>query len=1144
MDASELTLLADDAVRLAARWRERAAAEETERERATGARLAGLLRDRDGLALAVKFVDEVARPEDTRAAATALAGLRLPDAGFLPPLDRLLLRVGARLAPLAPGLVVPLARRRLRQLVGHLVVDARDPALGHHLERARREGNRLNVNLLGEAVLGEAEAADRAARIVALLARADVDYVSVKVSALAPQVSTWDLPGTVARVAERLRPILRAAARRQPHAFVNLDMEEYRDLDVTLAVFEALLGEPEFAPLEAGIVLQAYLPDSVAAAERLVEFAHRRSEAGQAAIKIRLVKGANLAMEAVEAEVHGCPQAPYDSKADVDANYLRLVERLLRPDATSVLRLGVASHNLFDVAAAHLLAQRRDVTDRLDAEMLQGMAPAEARVVRDDVGSMVLYTPIVAPADFDVAVAYLVRRLEENAQPQNYLHAAFSTATGPDSPMARQETRFRESLAAAADTPTAPRRTGERPEVGDRFANTPDSDPALAATRAWAAEVVLGDPGEPTSPEADVTAVDAAVATALAAAAGWAADSPARRAQHLRRAARELETRRGELVAAMAAEGGKTIEQSDPEVSEAVDFARWYADSAEDLGAGHPMTDGTAFTPPRVTLVTPPWNFPVAIPIGGVLAALAAGSAVVIKPAPGVERCTEIAVEALWAAGIPDDVVQVLRAGEGDAGRRLVSHPDMDLVVLTGAVDTARLFQTWRTGRAGGPAVHAETSGKNALVITPAADLDLAVQDLVRSAFGHAGQKCSAASLGILVGSVGTSARFERQLVDTVRSLRVGWPDDLGATVGPVIEPPHGKLLRALTTLEPGERWVVEPVQLDGTGRLWRPGVRSGVRPGSFFHTTEAFGPVLGLMHAHDLEQALEWQDATRFGLTGGIHSLDDAEVATWLERVEVGNAYINRVTTGAVVGRQPFGGWKDSAVGPGAKAGGPNYVASLGSWEADGLPTLRRTPPARVRALAARLAPLVDPSEQDWLAAAVGSDAHAFATELGQVQDLAGLRSEANLLRYRSVPQLVIHCGDGARPAELARLLLAAELTGTPVRVSLAPSVSVGLEGQLSATGPGRAVLEELAGLRVVDLAAHLADAARDTRVRLLGSVGSLPDELAAMGVAAVAGPVLANGRRELLTCLREQSISRTLHRFGQVPPGARGLI
>src|SRR5690606_13634841 len=242
-------------------------------------------------------------------------------AGFLGPIDRTLLGEGALAAPLAPRLVVPLARRRLRQIVGHLVVDAHDPALAEHLARARRDGFRLNINLLGEAVLGEDEARARTERTRKLLERDDVDYVSIKVSSLVSQISTWDTAGTVERVLDRLRPLYRAAAARSPHAFVNLDMEEYRDLDLTLEVFTRLLSEPEFADLEAGIVLQAYLPDSVAALERLVAFAQQRAAAGKAGIKVRLVKGANLSMEHVEAEVHGWEQAPYATKADVDANY-------------------------------------------------------------------------------------------------------------------------------------------------------------------------------------------------------------------------------------------------------------------------------------------------------------------------------------------------------------------------------------------------------------------------------------------------------------------------------------------------------------------------------------------------------------------------------------------------------------------------------------------------------------------------------------------------------------------------------------------------------------------------------------------------------------------------------------------------------
>ena len=286
--------------------------------------------------------------------------------------------------------------------------------------------------------------------------------------------------------------------------------------------------------------------------------------------------------------------------------------------------------------------------------------------------------------------------------------------------------------------------------------------------------------------------------------------------------------------------------------------------------------------------MTPPWNFPVAIPIGGVLAALAAGSAVVVKPAPSVPGCTEVAAAAVRAAldngGAPADILQVVRADEGEVGRALVAHRDVDTVLLTGSIDTARLFASWRAAHDGGPRVYAETSGKNALVITSAADYDLAVADLVKSAFGHAGQKCSAASLVILVGSAGRSERLLRQLVDAVESVRVGWPTSLDATMGPLIEPPTGKLARALTSLEPGETWLVEPCQLDDTGRLWSPGLKDGVAPGSFLHVTECFGPVLGIMRADTLDEALALQNATPFGLTGGLHSLDEDEIEQWLD--------------------------------------------------------------------------------------------------------------------------------------------------------------------------------------------------------------------------------------------------------------------
>ncbi|TNC18444.1 aldehyde dehydrogenase family protein [Georgenia sp. 311] len=1135
--------LVEDAVALAGEWLAATEAGQRRRERARSAQLAALVSDPAGLDLAVRFVDRVARPEDRRAAARELGRLPSGSARFLGPLDRLLLGVGALVAPLAPSVVIPLARRRLRRIIGHLVVDAHDPALAAHLARAREEGFRLNINLLGEAVLGEDEARSRAERTRALLEREDVDYVSIKVSSLVSQISTWDTRGTVERVLARLRPIYRTAAARTPHAFVNLDMEEYRDLDLTLEVFTTLLSEPGLADLEAGIVLQAYLPDSVAALDRLLAFAAERAAAGHAGIKVRLVKGANLSMEKVDAELHGWAQAPYPTKADVDANYLRLVERVLRPENTGAVRLGVASHNLYDVALAHLLAERRGVGAMLDVEMLQGMAPAQARAVRATVGSVLLYTPVVAREDFDVAVSYLVRRLEENAQPQNFLRALFAAeedASGAS--LGDQEARFRASARDLTAVPTTRRRTADRPPAGDRFTSTTDSDPSLPEVRAWAAERVTAPVGEPASPVLGTRAeVDAVVARGRAAQPGWAGLPAAERAAVLRRAADELEARRGELVTLMAVEGGKTVEQSDPEVSEAVDFARYYADRALELAPGASLhTDGARFTPHVLTLVTPPWNFPVAIPAGGVLAALAAGGAVVVKPAPAVP-CTEAVVRALHAAGVPGDVLQVVRTDEGETGRALVAHDGVDAVVLTGAAETAALFSSWRAGRPGGPRVLAETSGKNTLVITPAADYDLAVADLVVSAFGHAGQKCSAASLVVLVGSAGRSRRLLRQLVDAVRSVRVGWPEDLGVTMGPVITPPEGKLRRALTELDPGERWLVEPRPLDDSGRLWSPGLKDGVAPGSFFHLTECFGPVLGIMRADTLDEALALQNATAYGLTGGLHSLDEREIDRWLDRVDVGNAYVNRHITGAIVQRQPFGGWKGSVVGPGAKAGGPNYVAQLGTWAADGLPAHTAQPGPAVLSALADYAGLLGPRERAWLARAAGSDAAALAAELGAPRDLTGLRAESDVLRYRPAP-LTVRTVPGARHVDLLRVVVAARAAGVPVDVSLDPVTSASLTALRGPDAhPG---LRRLSGHVTraesdADFLRHVHDTAR---VRVVGE-GPAADALVTElwpQVCVIGGPVLATGRRELLGVLREQAVSRTLHRFGHLPSRA----
>ena len=359
--------------------------------------------------------------------------------------------------------------------------------------------------------------------------------------------------------------------------------------------------------------------------------------------------------------------------------------------------------------------------------------------------------------------------------------------------------------------------------------------------------------------------------------------------------------------------------------------------------------------------------------------------------------------------------MQYVACPDDDVGQRLITHPDVATVVLTGSYATAQMFLGWK------PSLRllAETSGKNAIVVTEAADVDAAIRDVVRSAFGHAGQKCSAASLLILTAPVYDGGEFLARLAAAVRSVRVGEADDPATMMAPLIAPPTDPLLRGLTALDEGERWLVEPRQrvgphageaVDGiTSRRWTPGVRVGVTEGSWFHRTECFGPVLGVMRAADLAHALRLQNGTPFGLTGGIQSLDDGEIDYWLDHVEVGNAYVNRHITGAIVQRQPFGGWKRSSIGGAPKAGGPHYVHAL----------LRiAAAPVDVE----RAAASYQAAWTEWF---------AFG------RDATGLRSESNILRHVPIAGVVVRIGEDTPDGACDAAIVAARQCGVAAIVS-----------------------------------------------------------------------------------------------------------
>jgi RHH-type proline utilization regulon transcriptional repressor/proline dehydrogenase/delta 1-pyrroline-5-carboxylate dehydrogenase len=542
-----------------------------------------------------------------------------------------------------------------------------------------------------------------------------------------------------------------------------------------------------------------------------------------------------------------------------------------------------------------------------------------------------------------------------------------------------------------------------------------------------------------------------------------------------------------------------------------------------------------------VVAVIPPWNFPIAIPCGGMAAALAAGNNAILKPASDAVLVAHELCRCFWRAGVPAEALQFLPCSGATVGSRLVTHPDVALVILTGGTDTAFAMLDAR------PDVNllAETGGKNATIVTALSDREQAIKHLLHSAFSHSGQKCSATSLLILEEEVYEDPEFKRALCDAVRSLPVGSSWDRRTRMGPLIGPPDGVLETALKELEPGESWAVMPRRLEKNPCLYSPAVKWGVRPGSVTHMTEFFGPVLGVMKARNLKEAIALANQTGYGLTSGLESLDDREQELWLEEVQAGNLYINRVTTGAAVLRQPFGGMGKSAFGPGIKVGGPNYLAQLMEFEEcadpDHSQPVLDPQLADLRERLQGLADLPDGVSREEVSrviAAIGSYDRCVSEEFGETHDHFRLVGQDNLRRYRPVREIRIRLHPDDTLFELYARVAAAKAVGCRITVSSPPDAGVA----------GRALLEDLtepwAGAIefVEETEAMLAEVVRTSqtdRVRYAAPDRTAPEIFAAVqesGLFVARTPVLAEGRIELLWYLREQSISCDYHRYGNL--------
>jgi RHH-type proline utilization regulon transcriptional repressor/proline dehydrogenase/delta 1-pyrroline-5-carboxylate dehydrogenase len=885
------------------------------------------------------------------------------------------LRLGLQAA--RSGMLAPLAARAVRAatlaqarrfIAGSTPAEAAAAALAE-----RRHHRGFTLDLLGEAVTSDAEADAYATAYTRLLEELPAQAarwahdplvddgpdgplprvnVSIKLSALDSQFDALDPHGTADRVLARLRPLWRLA--RAHGAQVHVDMEHHATKDLALAIFKQLAAEEEFCDWpDCGIVVQAYLREAGRDLEGLAAWARKRGTP----VWIRLVKGAYWDAETIHARAAGWPVPVWQEKWRTDACFEAATRYLL--EHSDVLRPALGSHNLRSLAhgmavAEHLGLDRRTV----EMQMLHGMGDPEKVAVVGAGWRLRVYMPY---GQLVPGMAYLVRRLLENSSNDSFLRAGFvkhvpattllappgPRAGGPAPPAAPSslpDQNFRnEPLTdfAVAESRVA---FGHAVDALERrLANGPETVPVVidGVREAAPATFERRDPSAHARLVARVSAADAATArravdTAQAALAAWRGRGFAGRATIVRQAAAIMRRRRFELAALQIFEVGKSWREADADVAEAIDFCEYYAREAERLGRPREVDvpgeeNVTTYLPRGVAAVIAPWNFPLAILTGMTAAALVAGNTVVMKPAEQSSLVGLVLHEILLAAGVPPGAVAFLPGRGEEVGPALVAHPDTALIAFTGsrAVGLAINRLAAETSAAGGRLVKrviAELGGKNAIIVDDDADLDEAVVAVVQSAFGFQGQKCSACSRVIVLDRVYES--FVARLAGAVQSLRVGPAWDPGARVGPLVDEEARN--RVASFVEIGKRTcrtvaAFDPGPLADTGWFVGPHVFADVDPQGPLGQEEIFGPVLAVFRVHDFEAALALANDTAYALTAGVFSRSPAHLARAREALEAGNVYLNRGITGALVGRQPFGGYRLSGIG--SKAGGPDYL-------------------------------------------------------------------------------------------------------------------------------------------------------------------------------------------------------------------------
>ncbi|HVJ64272.1 MAG TPA: proline dehydrogenase family protein [Bdellovibrionota bacterium] len=845
-------------------------------------------------------------------------------------------------------------------------------------------GIAFTVDILGETAVAEEEALEYQARYLELiegLGREVREWkgkevleaaawgqvpranVSIKLSALYSQLDPLAFRTSVDMLKERVRPLLRAA---MTHGvFINFDIEQYEIRNVIYTAAEELFLEPEFtACVNFGVVVQAYLRDSQQDVKRMIELCRKR----KAPITVRLVKGAYWDYEIIQARQRGWTIPVFLNKAQTDANYEACARLLL--DAYPHIHTALGSHNVRSLSAALAYAETKAIPHNgIEVQMLYGMAEPFKEALKTKGYRLRDYAPV---GEMLPGMAYLVRRLLENTSNEGFLRGAFVEGSKVESLLQDPASVQRELKSEDLERDTKEdfvneamldfSREANRLGVSEAMDVLKKSLPLSVASIVDGKKIEGGDVVETPSPSdlslkvsratyATETVVNDVVRVASEGFKAWSKVPVSDRAKVLRKAAEIMRRDKFKLAAIINLEVSKDYRESDADIAEAIDFCEYYAGHAERLGAGFTTShlpgewNRYSYAPKGVVLAIAPWNFPLAILCGLAVAPLVCGNAVIMKPAEESLAIANELYRILMEAGVPKSALHLV-VGKGETvGAALVAHPGVHVVNFTGsrAVGLAILEAGAKVhpGQRHIKKIVAELGGKNALIIDDDADLDEAVVAAMHSAFKFQGQKCSALSRIVVLEPA--YEKFKARLVAALASIKIGPSFEPSAKVSAVINAESQR--RLLQVIERNRERIVYqlpvPAEWQGKGHFVPPTVFESSDPKSELGQNEFFGPLVTLFKVKTLDEAVRMVNDVDYALTGGIISRNPESIAYAKSNLEVGNLYINRGITGALVGRQPFGGYKLSGVG--AKAGGPDYLLQFVDPKTSTENTMRR---------------------------------------------------------------------------------------------------------------------------------------------------------------------------------------------------------